>query len=347
MRPVALVGWSRAGRFEDLERGAMRKLSLKAGEGDRIDDSLVVETEDPVALARSLSFFPGVAWVAVGHRFEGMAGYLREVDWLAKRYLSRSRRFRISATVDASVEAAGDMVLAGNSEVLSTVKGAKVDERDPQVVFRASASGRRGACGVEIRRGPGGSPTSGEWAACLASGGERSSAVAWMAALAGYSVRLVHSRTDDSALRQVAKLYSELSNRMDPQALDLVVLEGGGDPIGRVGGWLAGHRGVSFTGWVPEKAEVAKVARRFPGLVLPLLLADEGSVRAVYASLNLGRPKGPPTTSKMSLKGLEVMAKYSKVRFGGVQADQNVVIDAIKRTGHDRPRTSRTERTAS
>ena len=58
-------------------------------------------------------------------------------------------------------------------------------------------------------------PTGGDWVSCLVSGGERSSALAWMAALSGFSLRLVHSRTDEAALRHVARLYSELSFRMD------------------------------------------------------------------------------------------------------------------------------------
>jgi hypothetical protein len=327
-----MVGWSGAGRFEDLERTAVRKLALRHGDAERVDDSLLVGAEDPVEMARRLSFLPGVAWIAVGYRFRGTEGYLRNLELLAKRYLARGRTFRISAQVAASTQTAGDAVLAGNSALLSSISGARVDERKPQVKFRVCVEGGRGACGVEIRAGPGGLPMSGEWIACLVSGGERSSSMAWMAALSGFSVRLVHSRTDDIALRQVGRLYSELSHRVDPRCLELVVLKGGKDPFGRIGGWLHDHKAAAFAGWRPERHGIAiSLAERFPNLALPLVLVQDDAIGSTYRALGIGRSSKAGGGARMSLRALEARRAYSEVRFGGVQADSNEVIDAVKR----------------
>jgi hypothetical protein len=323
-----MVGWSGSGTFEDLERTALHKLSVRSA--DRVGDTLLLAADDPVDVARSLSFLPGVAWIAVGFRFRGAGNYLKNLELLAKRYLSKGRTFRISAQVVDSAQTAGDVVLSGNSALLSSIQGAKVDERRPQVRFRVCIQGARGACGAEIRGGPGGSPTSGEWVACLVSGGERSSALAWMAALSGFSLRLVHSRTDEVALRHVTRLYSELSFRMDPSCLELVVLDGGKSPVGRIGGWLHDHRGAVFAGLRPGRSEVPmELARRFPNLALPLILVQDDEIGTIYRSLGLGRPA--TGAGGLTLKALEARSAYSESRFGGVQADSNAVIDAMKR----------------
>src|SRR5271156_1799341 len=285
-----MVGWSGSGRFEDLERTALRKLAAKEGSADRVGDALLVSAEDPVEVARRLSHLPGVAWIAVGYRFSGTEGYLKNLALLGSRYLSRGKTFKIVAQVVHSKETAGDALLSGNSELLSSIAGSRVDERRPHVKFRVCVEGTKGACGAEIREGPGGIPTGGEWVSCLVSGGERSSALAWMAALSGYSLRLVHSRTDEAALRQVAKLYSELSFRMDPRCIELFVLEGGKTPGGRIGRWLTDHKGAAFAGLRPERPDsIAALAGRFPNLALPLVLLQDDALSAVYRSLGLGR----------------------------------------------------------
>jgi hypothetical protein len=334
LKPVAMVGWSGAGRFEDLERTAARKLAVRGERVDRIGDSLLVGAEDPVEVARRLSLLPGVSWIAVGYRFNGREGYLRNLELLAKRYLARGRTFRLSAQVVASKQTAGDVVLAGNSALLSSVSGARVDDRKPKVRFRVCVEGAQGACGVEIRTGPGGLPMGGEWVVCLVSGGERSSSMAWMAALSGFSVRLVHSRTDEAALRQVARLYSELSHRVDPRCLELVVLEGGKDPIARIGGWLRDHKSSAFAGLRPERSDFAtSLVERFPNLALPLILVQDDAIGSTYRSLGLGRPSIAERGIRMSLKALAARGEYSEVSFGGGEADSNAVIDAVKRRG--------------
>jgi hypothetical protein len=327
-----MVGWSGAGGFDDLQRTVVRKLSVGDGDSDRIGETLLVAAEDPVAAARSLTFLPGVAWIAVGYRFNGAGNYLKNLEALARRYLSKGRTFKISAQVFDSKQTAGDAVLAGNSELLASIPGARVDERKPRVRFRVCIQGERGACGAEIRAGPGGLPTSGDWVSCLVSGGERSSALAWMAALSGFSIRLVHSRTDEAALRHVARLYSELSFRMDARCLELILLDGGSDAYGRIGGWLHDHKGPVFAGLRPERPEaLSGIARRFPNLALPLILVRNDEIAATYRSLGLGRPATGSGGDGLTLRALDARIQYSERRFGGVQADSNAVIDTMKR----------------
>jgi hypothetical protein len=327
-----MVGWSGAGRFEDLERTVVRKLESTPKAADRIDGTMLVTSEDPVVVARQLAFLPGVAWISVGYRFNGSRDYLKVLELLAKRYLSKGKTFRISAQVVGSERTAGDAVLAGNSALLSSVTGAKVDERRPNVKFRVCVEGARGACGVEIRSGPGGVPTGGDWVSCLVSGGERSSSMAWMAALSGFSIRLVHSKTGESALRQVARLYSELSFRIDPRCVELVVLDGGKNAAGRIGRWLGDSKMTAFAGMRPARSDgLTEFARRFPNLMLPLILVQDEAIRAVYRSLGLGPASKGSRTGGLTLKSLQARSPYSKKRFGGVQADSNTVIDAIKR----------------
>ena len=327
-----MVGWSGAGKFEDLVRTAFRKLKASRKAADHIDGTLLVTAEDPVAVARSLAFVPGVAWISVGYRFSGNEDYLEKLELIAKRYLSKGKTFRISAQVVDSRQTAGDIVLAGSSALLSSIPGARVDERSPKARFRVCVEGAKGACGVEIRAGPGGVPTGVDRVACLVSGGVHSSSMAWMAALSGYSLRLVHSRTDEMALRRVARLYSELSFRMDPGRLELVVLEGGKNHAGRIGKWLLDTRLTAFAGMRPARSEAsAELARHFPNLVLPLILLQDEDISAVYRSLGLGPAMKSAKFAGLTLKSLRARGTYSEKRFGRVQADSNTVIDAIKR----------------
>lgn len=329
LKTVAMVGWSGAGDFEDLRRTAAHKLRPE-GDTERLGDVLLVDSEDPVAVARNLSQMPGVAWIAVGQRFKGEEGYLKTLLSLARRYV-KGKPFRISAKVSGSDRSAGDIVLMGNSELLSAIPATKVDEKNALVRFRVSLAGEKGACGVEIRAGPGGMPTRDEWAACLVSGGERSSAMAWMAALSGYSLRLVHSQGDEASLVSVARLYSELSFRMDPRCLELVVLDGGEGVFARLGGWLRDNGEAALAGGRPPRLrDAVDLAAEFPGLLLPLVLVQDEEVASVYRSLNLGRSKTKAAAQTLTVDALKTRGPYRETRFGGVQADLNRVVDAVR-----------------
>lgn len=328
METATIVGWSGSGAFQDLERTALRKLGVERSRAKRVAGTLLVSGGNPVEAARRLSQLPGVAWIAVGYRFE-TSNYLEVLRALAKNYLRKGAKFRISVT-SPSLPTSGDLVLAGNSELLSTVRGSRVDERRPDVRFRVALDGKTGACGVDIRPGPGGTPTGTHWVGCLVSGGERSSSMAWMAALSGASIRLVHSRTDDPALRQVSRLYAELSLRMEPRRLQLVVLGGEGNVFGRVGRWLRLHRETAYSGARPDSPDaLTSFAERFANLAFPLVLMQDETIAAVYRSLGLGR--AAESKVKLSLKSLEASSDYSAATFGGVEADPNDVIDALRR----------------
>jgi len=155
-----------------------------------------------------------------------------------------------------------------------------------------------------------------------------------MAALSGFSLRLVHSATDEVALRHVARLYSELSHRMDPRCLELLVLGGGGSAAGRIGRWLQSQSGEVFAGLRPGLAGTqAGIAKRFPNLSLPLVLVQDEEIARTYRSLGLGQASKGGIGGGLTLKALGAGSSFSERRFGGVQADSNVVIDAMKRRG--------------
>lgn len=327
-----MVGWSGAGSLDDLERTVIGKVGESRSKPVRVAQALLMPSVDPVKIAGQLALMPGVSWISVGFRSTGEDGFLRDLEVLAKRYLSRGETFRISPHIGNSERSAGDVVLAGNSHLLSVVKGAKVGERRPDVKFHVAIEGEVAACGVEIRSGPGGYPTDGHWATCLVSGGERSSAMAWMAALSGFSLRLVHSATGEAELRSVARLYSELSFRMDARSLELVVLDGGRSPAGRIGSWLKRHPDTAFAGMRPRAPGALRRAETgFPNLQLPLTLLQDDAIHDVYASLGLG--KAPRSGGvEVQVGEMERGSAYTERRFGRVTVDSNVVIDALRRS---------------
>jgi len=325
LKEVAIVGWSGGGDLGDLERTVSRKLALRKGEVRPLAQGLAVQAGDPVDIARRLESMPGASWIAVGYWFRGTGGYLKTLKALSPRYLRRGSRFRISVGAPTAA-AAGDLVLAGNSAILASVPGSRVDERKPQVSFRGLLDGEEGALGVEIRAGPGGVSTSGERVACMVSGGRNSSGMAWMAALSGFSISLVHSRTDDVSLTRVAKLYAELSHRMDPSGLELLVLGGGNGASGRLGAWLAEAKVPVFAGLKSSPSMAVRLARKFPGLLFPLLLVPDSEMERVHRSLGLRGSAG----SDGVLEKLGRGGSYSVRRFEGKEADMNEVIDAIK-----------------
>ena len=225
----AIVAWSGNGSLDDLRRSVASKLGI-AGRSIRTGPvSLNVEHSDPVKVASRLSYLPGARWIAVGYEFAGWRECASGLQALAKKYLREGSSFRLTASAQDSQQTEGDLLLDGNGVILKAVKKTRVDEKKPDVTFRIVMEKDRGAVGVELRKGPGGVPTSKRMKAmCLVSGGYHSAVVAWMAVLSGYQVTLVHSRADDESLRQVARLYAELSRRMDVSGLDLRVLDGTG-----------------------------------------------------------------------------------------------------------------------
>lgn len=331
MKTAAVVAWSGNGALEDLERTAASKLGMPRESVRKGPTSLILEHADPVKVASGLSHLPGVSWIAVGYEFLGWKQCESALHRLAGKYLSEGSSFRLTARVEESEGTEGDLLLDGNGTILKSVKNSRVDEKNPDVTFRIVMVRDKGAVGVELRRGHGGVPTSNARRAfCLVSGGYHSAVVAWMAALSGYEVTLVHSRSEDEPLRQVARLYAELSRRMDASGLELLLLDGDGPVGGRLDAWLPKAKGEVMAGGHPEcrGEDVRRTFRRHPSVIQPLLLLQEDEVRARYESLGL-KVKAVDTKAMLSLGR---SASYSVKRFGGKEADISGVLDSILST---------------
>jgi hypothetical protein len=329
VRTAAIVGWSGYGEFGDLVGSASSKLALGEGAIARGSKSLTVKGTDPVAVARKLAFLPGVDWIAVGYEFDDQSGCTARLQLLAKRYVRPGSSFRLTAQVEQSEQEEGDILLDGNGTVLKAVKGTRVDEKNPDVTFRILIVRGKGAVGVELKEGPGGVPTSRSTkVSCLVSGGYHSAVAAWMAALSGFSVTLVHARADDESLRQVARLYAELSRRLDPQSLKLQVLDGAGSPGERLATWLDGATGDIIAGVHPEcrGKRSRAVLRSYPSVLFPLLLLQEDEVKTKLDSLGI-KVKGLDKAATLTVAGKK--ASYVVRRLGGTEADINGVLDGL------------------
>ncbi len=276
MKSAAIVGWTGNGSLDDLARTALSKIPTKGAVLSRGTRSLIVRGEDPVTVARRLCRLPGTAWIAAGYEFDGLGSCMSRLSTLAGRYLGGAASFKVSVEVERSGKAEGDVLMEATSTLLKAAKGSRVDEKSPKAWFRVVMVRGRGACGVQLREGPGGVPTSRKMAAsCLVSGGYHSAVTAWMASLSGFSLTLVHARNDDESLRQVARLYAELSKRMDVSSLRLEVLEGKGPAGNRVASWMRGATGEVFTGVHPECRGTAGMEQlpKISGRTVPAPLA--------------------------------------------------------------------------
>ncbi|TMP98802.1 MAG: hypothetical protein E6K99_06650 [Thaumarchaeota archaeon] len=224
----------------------------------------------------------------------------------------------------------GDVIGAANSRLLGLRKGARIDERSPELIFQVALDRNQGVACVEIRRGVGGVPTSTAKAFCLVSGGMHSSVVAWMAALAGFSVELVHLRTSEESVVEAGRLYSELSHRIDPTRLKLTLLTGSkNSPKGVIAAWLKkrGKESPVFAGYHLEcRGEFGWPG--VTGVAYPLLLFPEQEFKRVFNSLGL--------TGYFESNGLlssvpeSAPSGYRAASFGGARADLHEVVDSIK-----------------
>jgi len=329
LKPAAIVGWTGNGELDDLERTVRNKLAGAGAPVARGSNALVISGKDPTFVARRLARLPGVDWIAVGYEFTGIEECMSRLQLLAKRYLLHGGSFKVTVRSDNGIRDEGDVLMEVTSTLLKRVKGSRVDESSPGTWFRIVMLGDRGACGVQLREGVGGVPTSKKMEAfCLVSGGYHSAVAAWMAALSGFSLTLVHSSVDDDSLRQVARLYAELSRRVDASSLKLQVLVGRSQPGDRLFSWLRRTEGEVFTGVHPECRGSSSMSlfRRFPSALLPLLLLQEKEVQSRLAALGL---KGKSTDVSSSLKATGNRGSFEVKTFGGKEADLNAVLDSI------------------
>lgn len=315
---VAIVRWSGDGDRASLVRSVRRRLGEDGVEArvESLGGSLVVRGTDPLAVATSVGNLPGVSWVAVGYR--GRARDLGDLSsTLAGKYLRRGDKFAVAADAP-SAALASDAAGAVTSGALEAAKGARVSESQPKFRFRVSIEGDRAVLGVGIADGPGGFPTGGDRVSVLASGGMHSSVVAWMAAVSGYRVDLVHAYVEERSLRAVSGLYSELSHRIDPTGVRLEVLFGG-PPSGLLLGWAKKERGTVFGGFRTGSPVPSTLKG---GVVGPLSLASERDFKEKYSALGL-----KPFVARMDW--IPGPSRWTSRVFGGRTADVSEVIDGL------------------
>lgn len=316
---AALLRWTGRGSIAHL-KGSVEHM-LKA-HGDRgtvteVGESMVVRGPEPLGVAALVRFTPGISWIAAGFAAQSQNELADAGARLARSYLRRGERFSVEteATKSALASDVGGMV---TSKILGAVKGVRVSE-SPRARFRVAADGHRGVVGVEVSAGVGGVPTGREEATCFVSGGVHSSVCAWMAALAGYRVRLVHAKGGDQGVLAVARLYSELSNRVDPRGLSLEVLEGGA-----VAGMLArrasGLKGWVFGGFTPGRPPPGRLRG---SAWAPVYLMPEERHEAVFESLGF---KAAVETADWHEEGATV---YVTKAFNGGPTDVSGVLDGL------------------
>ena len=330
-KTAALLRWTGEGSLGDLMRSVSRVLVGHKFLVRRVGVTISISGGEPSTAARLVAFLPGVEWIGLGYTTHGgLEEILRVVEVLGRRYLRRKSTFRVRAESARATLAESDVTGAVNSRLLELRPGVRTDERRPEVTFRVAVDPRVGAAGVEIRRGVGGVPTSPTKACCLVSGGMHSSVVAWMTALSGFSIELVHARRSNESVVEVARLYSELSHRLDPKSLTLTLLTGadGSSAAEILSGWLKRRRrGPVFSGLHLECKGGRRPGRGDPRVLAPLLLMPESEFSRVFGSLGLrGCFDGGDVLSKVHSA---VPARYKMATFSGVRADLHRVVDSI------------------
>jgi len=282
----------------------------------KLGDSVTLVGPEPLRLAALVGNMPGVSWVAVGFTARSRHELSAAAGKLAKKYLRKGDRFSVESEGTAGV-LASDISGIVTSALLDGAKGSRVSSDCPKVRFRAAFDGEHGVAGVEVRRGPGGASMGREQVACFVSGGIHSSVVAWQAFLHGFQVRLVHAKYSEESLRAVARLYSELSYRVDPRALSLEVLEGEsvGDALSRYAG---SFKGKVFAGYTPGAQ-----GRHLPKVLSPLYLMSEEEFASEFMTLGMKSFELPEDWDR------EMEGKRLVGRFAGRRADVSCVLDGM------------------
>jgi hypothetical protein len=298
----------------------------------RIGSVVLLLGISPPRIAQLLNHLPGVDWVAIGRSFGDRRGLLTSARVLASNYLKLDRKF--SVTFEGAKERSSDLQVSVTSEILSAVRNARTDERNPKIRFVGVSEDGRGVFGVRLREGDGGVPISiDKEAFCLVSGGRHSSVMAWLAALSGFSPRLVHFRVNDKSLREVASLYSELSNRINPDHLTLQVVIGTNitDPRRVFDQWMQRTRPWPLLSGLHlecKKRGYKEAVRRAQRRILfPVLLSPEKTILEIHRNLNLKGYDEENDFIKESKSDKKV--EYRVLSFGGVRADINGVLDGL------------------
>lgn len=318
-RRTTIIGWTGKGRLEDLKSSAdyiLEKGGIRA-RVSKMGACLAVDGAEPLGIAALLGHTPGVAWLAAGMAGRSARDLGTAARVLARLYLRRGDRFVVRAEGPDSV-AASDLAGSITSGILDSVRGSRVSAESPRVVFRAAYDGESGAVGAEVRVGPGGVPTGEDEVVCLVSGGIHSSVVAWYASLQGLRVRLVHAESDEEALRSVARLYSELSHRVDPRWMSLEVL-GGGSVLKVLSAYAESSKLPVYCGITRDSKSPS-----LPRVHSPLYLMPGERFEEEFGSLGLARVALPEDWNSRSRGRRRVR------RFGGRAADVSGVLDGLR-----------------
>ena len=312
--------WTGSGGFDDLRSSVEFVLSEEGVKArvSRIGHSLALDGPEPLGLAALFGYLPGVSWVAAGLTARSYGDLSSAAKVLAGRYMKKGAGFAVDSEGSGGTPAS-DISGIVTSAVLDRAKGSRVSPESPEVRFRVAFDGGKGVVGVQVRRGPGGTPTGKEEATCLVSGGVHSSVVAWEALLRGFRVRLVHATYSEESLRAVARLYSELSYRADSRALSLEVL--GGESVAKaLSGYLGSSKKQAFAGLTPGAARW----RYLPRVLAPLYLMPEESFMTEFEGLGIRSFDTPEDWER------EAAGKKAARRFWGRRADVSEVLDGLK-----------------
>ncbi|MDG6909493.1 MAG: hypothetical protein JRN57_01195 [Nitrososphaerota archaeon] len=318
---AAILRWTGRGNATDLrssvqhvlkERGVRARVSSVGG-------SLVLTGPEPVGACSIFENMPGIAWTAAGYTVGGPGEVAKVSAALAANYLRRGYRFSVKAEASGRGRSS-DLAGAVTSAMLEEVKGARAVNEGAKVRFRAALDGEKGAVGVEVAVGPGGSPMGDEKVVCLVSGGVHSSVLAWNAVLLGFRVKLVHAPTGEESTMAAARLYAELSNRADPRGLSLTLAEGGGSAAGRLSKVVAKCKEQVFGGFTAGRPAPALLGSK---VLSPLYMMPEESFESQFAALGL------KSDDRLTDWGAEAAGTPGLRTFGGKTADVSGVLDGL------------------
>jgi len=317
---TTILRWTGRGTLDDLRSSVEFVLGEEGVKArvSRVGHSLVLDGPEPLGLAALFGYLPGVSWVAAGISARSYGELSSAARQLARKYLKKGDRFAVDAE-GTSGTVASDVSGVVTSAVLDEAKGSRVSAESPGVRFRAAFDGGRGVVGVQVRMGPGGTPTGKEEVTCLVSGGIHSAVVAWEAVLQGFKVRLVHSAYSEESLGAVARLYSELSYRADPRGLTLEISDG--ESVSKaLSGYVGSSKEQVFAGFA------AGAARRWqlPKVLAPLFLLPEEAFATEFEGLGIRSDDSPEDWDR------EAEGERMTRRFGGRRADVSGVLDGLE-----------------
>jgi adenylyl- and sulfurtransferase ThiI len=317
---TTILRWTGKGSLDDLRSSVEFVLGEEKVRAlvSRIGDSLTLDGPEPLGLAALFGYTPGVSWVAAGLTARSYRELSSAARRLAGKYLKKGDGFAVDAEGTRG-SVVSDVAGIVTSAVLDGVKGTRVSTESPRVHFRAAFDGQKGVVGVQVRKGPGGTPMGKEEVVCLVSGGIHSSVIAWEAVLQGFRVRLVHVIYAEESLTAVAGLYSELSHRSDPRGLTLEVLEGE-SVANALSGYVGSSKKQAFAGF----SAGATQGRNLANVIAPLYLMSEEEFEAAFEGLGIKSYDTVEDWNKRA-EGARTVR-----RFGARRADVSGVLDGLK-----------------